>query len=282
MKISKSLLIALLFTFTAHSCVSVKVTKENSNKTAVTNQNTDRKLDDISLNGKVYSALWQQNSGEFRALCYQAFNIATEVVKEKTSMNHFRPIAIVTDIDETFLDNSPYAVAQALKGKEYDRQSWEEWTAKGDAIAFPGSVEFFNYAASRNVHIFYITNRHINEKEGTIKNLKKLGFPFADEEHVLLMKDTSNKESRRKEILKDYEIFMLLGDNLNDFSEVFYHQSQEDRNRLTDELKNEFGKTFIVLPNSGYGDWEGALPDYDYNYSPQKKDGVILQNLNSY
>lgn len=282
MKSTRTLICFLSILMFSVSCRTTVVITDNQAGIGVSDKQQQRKLNDISLNGKVYSALWQQNAGEFRALCYQAYNIATEIVKEKTSMEHFRPIAIVTDIDETFLDNSPYAVTRALKGKEFDQQSWLEWTSKGEAVAFPGSVEFFNYAASRNVAVFYISNRNENDKAGTIKNLKELGFPYADEEHVLVMKDTSNKEERRRQVLKDYEIFLFLGDNLSDFSEVFYHKSEEERNRLTDEYSAEFGKRFIVLPNSGYGDWESAIPGYSSKLSPSQKDSVILKNVKGY
>src|SRR5690606_35070308 len=85
---------------------------------ATQNVQKDRKLNDIALNGQVYSAVWQQNAGEFQALCLQAYNVATKIVEEKSSVQHFRPIAIVTDIDETILDNSPYAVTQAQRSEE--------------------------------------------------------------------------------------------------------------------------------------------------------------------
>lgn len=282
MKFSNQLIIGLSILMISVSCKTVVTITDSSAGIIVPANSGQRHLEDISLNGKVYSALWQQNAAEFRALCYQAYNIATEIVKEKSSMEHFRPIAIVTDIDETFLDNSPYAVTQALKGKEFDQQSWLDWTSKGEAVAFPGSVEFFNYAASRDVAVFYISNRNENDRPGTIKNLKNLGFPFADDDHVLLMKDTSNKEERRKQVLDQYEIFLLLGDNLSDFSEIFYHKSQAERNRLTDEHAAEFGKRFIVLPNSGYGDWESFMPGYNSKLSPAQKDSVILKNVKGY
>ncbi len=282
MKFSNQLIIGLSILMISVSCKTVVTITDSSAGISVPSNNVQRHLEDISLNGKVYSALWQQNAAEFKALCYQAYNIATEIVKEKSSMQHLRPIAIVTDIDETFLDNSPYAVTQALKGKEFDQQSWLDWTSKGEAVAFPGSVEFFNYAASRNVVVFYISNRNENDRPGTIKNLKALGFPFADDDHVLLMKDTSNKEERRKQVLEQYEIFLLLGDNLSDFSEIFYHKSQAERNRLTDEHAVEFGKRFIVLPNSGYGEWESFMPGYNSKLSPAQKDSVILKNVKGY
>lgn len=275
------LLVSIISACSPTIIIKEEYSKVNNSQKSI--ETSDRQLHDIALNGKVYSALWQQNSAEFKALCYQAYNLATQIVTKKASMNHLRPIAIITDLDETVLDNSPYAVAQALKGEEYDSKTWTEWVNKVEATAYPGSVEFFNYAASKNVHIFYVSNRSdYNEKEATIANLKKLGFPFADEEHVLLKGDSSDKETRRQQILKDYEVFMYLGDNLIDFDEVFNDTTQEERNALVDQMSDYFGRSFIVLPNSGYGDWEGALPGYDFGGSVEEKDRAILNHVKGY
>lgn len=48
---------------------------------------------------------------------------------------------------------------------------------------------------------------------------------------------------------KDYEVILLIGDNLNDFSEDFYHASLEERNTAADKHQAQFGTKFIVLPN---------------------------------
>lgn len=267
----------LLLTLTFNSCV-VAV---NSSKTGKTTMSQPH-LEDISLNGKVYSALWQQNAGEFRALCYQAYNIGKMRIDEHLKNKVKKPLAIITDIDETFLDNSPYAVTEAEKGKEYDAKTWANWTAKAEARAYPGSVNFFNYVASKNVTVFYITNRDQNDKAGTLKNLQNLGYPFADEAHLMLRKDTSDKEARRLEVLENYDVILYLGDNLADFSKIFNKKPQAERNELVDQNSNQFGSRFIVLPNSGYGDWETALPGYNYQLTPSEKDEVILKNLRGY
>jgi len=258
-------------------------TSNSAAKNNSTKQQTTRKLGDIALNGKVYSAIWQQNAGEFRALCYQAYNIATHNIDTELKTNrHQRPLAIITDIDETILDNSPYAVTQAMRGNEFDNKTWMEWTSKGSAFAYPGAVKFFNYAASKNIEVFYITNRSTKEMEGTQRNLEQLGFPFADEQHIMLMNNTSDKEARRMEVLQKYDVIMYLGDNLNDFSKIFYKFSQHDRNQQTDKASEEFGSRYIVLPNSGYGNWESALPGYNYQLTPAQKDSVFLKNLRVY
>ncbi|MCZ2082627.1 MAG: 5'-nucleotidase, lipoprotein e(P4) family [Flavobacteriales bacterium] len=244
--------------------------------------NSAQALHNISLNGKVFSAVWQQNAGEFRALCYQAYNLGQIRIDENLKNPSTKPLAIITDIDETFLDNSPYAVTEAELGKDYDAKTWMNWTAKGEAKAYPGSLNFFNYAASKKVTVFYISNRDENDRIGTLKNLKDLGFPNADNEHLLLKSTTSDKEARRLEVLKNYNVIIYMGDNLADFSKMFNKKSQAERNELVDENYSEFGKRFIVLPNSGYGDWESALNGYNHQLTPAEKDRVFLKNLRGY
>ena len=236
----------------------------------------------IALNGKIYSALWQQNSGEFRALCYQAYNIAKLRIDENQLFNDKKPLAIITDIDETFLDNSPYAVSEGEKGKDFDAKTWANWTAKASAKPYPGSLDFFNYVAFKKITVFYISNRDQNDKIGTLKNLKDLNFPFADEAHLLLRDRSSDKEARRLEVLKNYNVILYLGDNLADFSRLFNKRPQIERNLIVDEISQEFGKKFIMLPNSGYGDWESATPGFNYKMTPAQKDSVILKNVIGY
>ncbi|KAA3628467.1 MAG: hypothetical protein DWQ02_19320 [Bacteroidetes bacterium] len=58
----------------------------------------------------VQTVLWQQQSAEYKSLCYQAFNVARYMLDQHLSraLPGDKPFAIITDIDETVLDNSPY------------------------------------------------------------------------------------------------------------------------------------------------------------------------------
>lgn len=236
----------------------------------------------LVIDGKIWSSIFQQKAAEYKALSYQAYNIAKlrldEALKEKST----KPLAVVTDIDETVLDNSPNSVHQALLGKGYESASWKEWTAMAQADTLAGSRNFFTYAASKNVTVFYVSNRNTSEIDATLKNLKLFHFPFADSTHVLLKTDTSNKEPRRQEILKNYNVVLYLGDNLGDFSHVFDKKSTEDRNSSTATIANAFGKKFIVLPNFNYGGWENALLNNSYEWTPKQKDSIIKSKLKSY
>jgi len=214
---------------------------------------------------KIFPVLYQQTAAEYRALCYQAFNLAAlrlnEIPKKKFRK---QKLAIITDLDETVLDNS-YVEAQLIKdGKEFSNATWNNWLSKSDATAVPGAVEFFKEAKRKGAAIFYISNRDSSALQTTLANLIKLGLPDADLAHIMLQgKSSSSKEARRQMVEANYKVIMLLGDNLIDFMNIFEKGSVDERFAKTDLEKEEWGKRFIVLPNSIYGEWENALYNYE-------------------
>lgn len=229
----------------------------------------------IAVNGKIMANIWMQRSAEYKALCFQAYNLAHLRLDQSLTQTSAKPRAIITDIDETVLDNSPHDMTEALEGKDFNLKTWKEWTAKAAADTIAGAGSFFKYAASKGVEVFYITNRDEDEREGTLKNLQKFNLPNADNKHLLLKQTTSSKEIRRDQVLKNYEILLFLGDNLNDFSALFERKTYEERLQNATINQAAFGKKFIVLPNPAYGDWEGALYRYNYQLSPTQKDSTL-------
>jgi 5'-nucleotidase (lipoprotein e(P4) family) len=229
-------------------------------------------------NVKLLPVLWQQHSAEYEALCYQAFNIATCRLNEMKLRKRKR-YAIITDVDETVLDNSYYEAKQILLKKEFDLSTWKQWTSMSSATALPGAAEFFQLAKRKGVEIFYISNRDTSEVSATVKNLRHAGFPDADREHMLFLENVSSKEERRQRVIREYQVVMLLGDNLNDFSSVFEKTESTDRSRETANLRNEWGRKFIVLPNVTYGEWENALYNYSRKLSPSEKEIILKSKL---
>src|SRR5947199_3055734 len=77
--------------------------EQNNIPLTVTHNSSSRSITtlDYSLN----AILWQQRSGEYKALCYQAFALAKLRLNEKIALhkNDGLPLAIVTDIDESIL-----------------------------------------------------------------------------------------------------------------------------------------------------------------------------------
>ena len=233
----------------------------------------------------IQSLLWQQTSGEYKALAYQAYNLARMELDEiiKNTDKRSKPLAVVTDIDETVLDNSPYAGKQLELNEDYNKERWIEWGEQVAAQPVPGSVEFFTYAKQHGVEMFYISNRYDQQKHETIANLKKFGYPFTDEAHVLLRTTTGSKKERREQVSKTHNIVMLLGDNLSDFSTVFENKSTNERNAEVNALKADFGTKFIVLPNPTYGDWENkGIFEGRYDWTPQQRDSIMRKKVISY
>jgi 5'-nucleotidase (lipoprotein e(P4) family) len=266
----KKISVAALLFITACS-----TSKQGSNTNSAASQN-------IAVNGKIFASLYQQKAAEYRALCLQAFNIARTIVDESSRRASVRAKAIITDIDETILDNSAYEVHQTLQGKDYESSSWFEWTAMGNADTVPGAPAFLKYAASKGITIFYITNREEKERTGTLLNLQKFNLPNADNAHLITRQGVSSKETRRQQVATTNEVILLLGDNLADFSSMFDKKTLDERRQNTDQLSAEFGKKFIVIPNPVYGDWESALYKYSYTLTPAQKDSVIKSLLKGY
>jgi 5'-nucleotidase (lipoprotein e(P4) family) len=234
----------------------------------------------IINDGKVWALLYQQRAAEYKALCFQAYNIARLRLDMALAKRGKKPFAVVTDIDETLLDNSPYDAEKAINNLNFDNKTWKQWTAKGIADTVPGAPSFFKYAASKGVAVYYITNRDEDERAGTLKNLKRYNLPYADDAHLVLKHGASSKESRRQQILKTHRIVLLCGDNLADFDALYDNNASEaDRGDVTEKLKKEFGNRYIVIPNPSYGDFENALFHFNYKLTNARKDSIIKANI---
>ncbi len=227
----------------------------------------------------VMATLWYQRSAEARALYYQAFNFARLRLQEDLRNTAIqKPRAVIVDVDETVLNNSPYEARLILEGGSFP-QYWKEWVERAQARALPGAVEFLKYADSLGVAVFYVTNRRESTLEATMRNLKQQGFPQVEKSHMYLRTTTSSKEPRRQAIAREYHIVLLMGDNLNDFSAVFEKKPNQQRNHLVDSLKAEFGHRFIVLPNPMYGEWEGAIYNYNWGLDAAEKNRLRKKAL---
>lgn len=230
------------------------------------------------------SVLWFQKAGEAKALYYQGYNIGKlrldESLQKKPKKKGLKP-AVVLDIDETILDNSPYQAWNVVTGRAFPL-NWNQWITSAQGKPLPGAIEFLKYADSKGVAIFYISNRSEAQKEATIKNLQSAGAPQVSAEHVLLQQpNEKGKEMRRLQVAKTHDILLLFGDNLGDFS-GFDNLSITDRLKAVDNRKDEFGRKLIVFPNPMYGDWEGAIYNYDYGKSDEEKARLRKEQLEAY
>ncbi|MDO4626275.1 MAG: 5'-nucleotidase, lipoprotein e(P4) family [Pasteurellaceae bacterium] len=207
---------------------------------------------------------WMQQSGEYNALTYQAFN-AAQMAFDQAKVKKGKKKAVVVDLDETMINNSLYAGWQVKTGTPFDSKDWTRWVNARQAYAVSGAVAFNNYVNTHNGKMFYVTNRNAsNEKVATMDDMKRLGFNGVTDDAFYLKTDKSAKSDRFAEIEKQgYEIVLYVGDNLNDFGDATYHKSNSERRDFVEQNQNLFGKKFIMLPNPNYGDWESGLaPNY--------------------
>lgn len=223
------------------------------------------------------ATLWVQTSAEYRACCYQSFNYAKLALDNnlKTSKGN-KPAAIVLDIDETVLDNSYFEAYLILEDTSYTKENWKEWSDKKCATAVPGAIDFLNYAISKNVEIVYISNRRENETEATLENMTNLGFPEAKVENLFWRTDESVKDARRTKVAEKYNIVLLIGDNLADFDSYLDDRSENYGFGKVDELKDQFGSMFIILPNPMYGNWEKPLAKDENKSALQNKIDALI------
>ncbi|MCM3737345.1 5'-nucleotidase, lipoprotein e(P4) family [Bacillus cytotoxicus] len=225
--------------------------------------------------------LWYQTAGETKALYHQGYNIGTLKLDAALAKGTSKKPAVVLDLDETVVDNSPHQAMSVKTGKGYPYK-WDDWINKAEAEALPGAIDFLKYAESKGVDIYYISNRKTNQLDATIKNLERISAPQATKEHILLQEPKEKgKEKRRELVSSTHDIVLLFGDNLSDFI-GFDGLSTPDRNKKVEELKAQFGEKFIVFPNPMYGDWEGSLYNYDFKKTDAEKDKVRRENLKSF
>jgi 5'-nucleotidase (lipoprotein e(P4) family) len=267
---SSSRLPLTLHRMCAAGLLAIVLSAMASAQTASTAASTPAPADNEYQTG---AALWQQSSGEARALQYQAYALARLMLDRDLRIHGKSKLkrAVVVDADETVLDNSRFQAGLVVNREAFTSAAWIDWCNRAKATAIPGAVEFLKYAASRGVSVFYVTNRGTAEKAGTITNLKQLGFPDVTEETLVVRTDVSSKEPRRQKISERYRIVLLCGDNLADFSSVFEGKTTEERAAAVDAARKKFGTQFIVLPNPMYGDWENAVYGYASRLSEQEK-----------
>lgn len=225
----------------------------------------------------INATLWVQQSAEYQACCYQAFNYAKIALDTRMNVADMsKPLAVVLDVDETLLDNSYYEANLIETNTTYTSETWKEWSDMQCATAIPGAVEFLNYVDSKGIEIIYVSNRRENELEASIVNMEKVGFPAVSEDNIFFRTDESSKVARRAMVSENYNIILLVGDNLADFAEDFEDRSANYGKDVVANNKDKFGTEYIILPNPMYGKWERVLPsDEDKSATENRINNLI-------
>jgi len=215
-------------------------------------------------NPLLWAAAWSATAAEYGALCYQAFNLATLRVENALNQNKQsdKSLAIITDVDNTIIHAASYWGYLINNGIDFfDDALWDQWLPKNLITAVPGADDFLTYCHKNKVEVFYVTNRDQGENtyEYALRQLRYLGFPFADEDHLTVYRESSNKMPTKAAITQTHELILMLGDNLNDYKRDYYVDGIDERYSLMQRDHLDFGKNFILLPNATDGHWVRAI-----------------------
>lgn len=215
-------------------------------------------------NALLWAVAWKQTAAEYRALCHQAYNLARlrlDLALESHKQGD-KPLAVITDMDDTILHANSYWGHLINEGKSFfDDAIWDEWLPHNLVTTVPGSLGFFNYCYAMGVEVFYVTSRNQGKRtyEYALTQLIEFEFPYADEMHLTVFQNTSDKSPARELIAKTHKVALLLGDNLNDYKRDYYVKGIDERAKLMEKDRAEFGDIFILLPNPTDGHWVRAI-----------------------
>lgn len=194
--------------------------------------------------------------------------------------------AVILDIDETALDNSPYQARLIRHGGEFNEADWAKWCKEERARALPGAVAFTQFAAKHGVAVIYISNRAQDLDAVTIDNLRKVGFPVGGPDAFLglgtLLRGCdqvgTEKSCRRQLVSQQYRVLMQFGDQLGDFVTVLSN-TDAGRAQAMAPYTRWIGTRWFVLPNPTYGSWEPALFNNDWSAPRDQRRQQKIQAL---
>jgi len=231
------------------------------------------------------SVLWLQTSAEYQLITSQTYKLANSAIDKALSDKNWSAFppqkargkysgldpAIIMDIDETILDNSPFNAQLILDNKNFNSSVMDAWVSLSNATAISGAVQFVTEAKEKGVKIFYITNRMCKKRESgispcpqkkdTLQNMNNVGFPKVTDSGELLLRYeqpswNDDKESRRKFVAKNHRIILMVGDDLGDFiKDVKHYNTPERRSLIVGKYESYWGEKWFILPNPAYGSW---------------------------
>ncbi|MGJ7902146.1 5'-nucleotidase, lipoprotein e(P4) family [Lysobacter sp. 1R34A] len=239
-----------------------------------------------SADDNLNAVLWMQRSVEYRATTETVYRAAADKLDTALKQPNWdalvpdergNPVkglkpAVIMDVDETVLDNSPYQARLVRDGKEYDEVTWDAWVAEKKAKPLPGVVDFAKAAQAKGITILYLSNRAVHLKEATLANLRSAGLPVADDQVFLGLgtvvegceQNGSEKNCRRLLAGRQYRVLMQFGDQLGDFVQVVANTA-EGRDALLQQYHDWFGERWWMLPNPSYGSWEAMTFNNDFS-----------------
>jgi 5'-nucleotidase (lipoprotein e(P4) family) len=255
----------------------------------------------VAANENLNAVLWVQRSAEYRAATETVYRAAADkldaalkdsawdalVPGERTTPVHGLPPAVVLDIDETVLDNSPYQARLVRDGNEYNEVTWDAWVREESAQPVPGVVDFARAAQAKGVTLIYISNRAEHLIAPTLANLRAAGMPVKDDRVFLGLgtfvadceQEGSEKLCRRQLAGRSYRVLMQFGDQLGDFAQILVN-TPGARAELQARHRGWFGERWWMLPNPTYGSWEPAVFNNNWRQPREQRRALKRDALN--
>jgi len=252
----------------------------------------------LGTHEQLHSVLWMQGSSEYAASTMQIYSLAKEqfdlgfqnnkwsAAIEQTKDYSNLPPAVILDIDDTVINNSPFQAKLIQENSDFSKKLWKQWVNLAQGQRVPGVIEFLNHVYSEGAEVFFITNRTKDEEPATRQNLERLGIPIGSGHDYVLTKHEqtewkSDKSSRRKFVANTHRIVLLIGDDLGDFVPGT-RTNLEERLRMGKKYKSYWGKKWFILPNPAYGSWERALHNFQKGLERDKKLEIKENHLISF
>ncbi len=233
----------------------------------------------------LHAVLWMQTAAEYQALTRGLYRAAA-VQLDRALDDHrwtaipeqagrpdlpMLPPAVILDVDETVVDNSPEEGQRVLDRAGYEKDIFGAWVNRQEAGTVPGAAEFIRYAVSRQVDVYLVSNRDPEQRDATVATLHKRGVEVPPD-HVLCYGDHAaadnkgDKTGRRQFVAANHRVLLLAGDDLGDFVSLTGAGGQRldraARTAVMDRFSGYWEERWILLPNPAYGSWEHTFyPD---------------------
>ena len=194
---------------------------------------------------------WVHGSDAHQAVLATIYQDAGEELAERAqALEPDTAWAIVSDVDETLVDNSAYQI-QTLG--QFSPDTWAVWEEQGMAVAYPGAVALVAGVHELGGRMAFVTNR--SNHPATLALLQAQGL-WAQGDVLCVRTESSNKTARRQSVLEGgslcgwpgepVQVLGYWGDQMGDFPSV----TQDDPS-----TQKSWGETWFMLPNPMYGSW---------------------------
>ncbi len=173
------------------------------------------KGDHIATSVSLEKGLKFSDTPQYKEQFEAAIKGATETCRRQTGKNR---LAIVSDIDETLLDNRAFFRSQVQAKDPWE--AFPDWVKEAKAPLLQPTAEFLSWARKQGIAIFLVTGRTEDLRASTIANLIHAGISYDG----LYMRQIGDKRSAvdvkteyRKEIEQcGFKVVVNIGDQPTD------------------------------------------------------------------